>query len=989
MATTSALAITQPATAAQSLRDAVNEFRNVLDEEKRRELDKSKHVPNANDIFVFTARLDGLDPNRRGRSFSSRLLTILSAVRNFCSIADTFVSAHPEIAALVWGSVKLTMMVMSNVASYYEATSDLFMRIGRLCPLFDEYLMLYQSSARLRKSLIEFHTSIVHCCKHVVEAVQRPWGKQILQAFWNSFEQEFESDIKDIRSRSDYVKEEIALAQAQVNAQEQQLQTMERENACRGRSVAMKMLSRTEKQMREWEIQRNARKTQKRRKQLLDELSRHDHLRPLQQSRSKRYSNTLDWIFQTAEFRRWVDGVVPLLCCFGKIGSGKTIATSRVIDHILSRPGSDCLVSFFFAESGNQESLSAETIIRSILRQRLNSTQTPQDVLDGLERLDSSPELNEFVELLRLVMPPPKISYVIIDGLDECEKADRDRLLKALSSFIISGGNIRLLLASRDSVRGEIQNRFPAFDSFLMDCPPALNGIARFIEDILEEKLESGELTLTDDSLKGEIKQALSDGAQGMFLWVTFQIHEICAQHCDEDIRTILRDLPRNLTEVYCRVLRRIQFRGHQKEARKFFPWIAACKQFLSLSQLREAIAIEVGQQYSKPERFYHKMENITSWCENLVQVDEEYQLVQFSHSTIKKFLTEEPLDSTLAEFHVNIAEADHEIGEICVTYLNFNDFKTTVARRPKPILVHDPAQIAQSVLKNHPRTASVLATLRPKVTSSKPVDLGPLQTLTAKGSSASREKLVAKHPFLDYALRNWLLHTRRFRPKMSKMWKLWENMVLNGHSLAKLPGGEDAFNPKGPILTWACDVHHYALLRLVMSHIDYIDEDQSSQIVASCVADDNDADALNTLLEDPYVNRTVKQLLRISVKEGYPAFVERLIAAGTDINAPAAVKYGRTALQAAAGYGHIEIVERLLAAGADINAPAAEFGGQTALQAACTGGYFEIVKTLLAAGADINAPAAEYDGLTALQAAEKFRYHEIMSYLRRAGARK
>jgi hypothetical protein len=114
------------------------------------------------------------------------------------------------------------------------------------------------------------------------------------------------------------------------------------------------------------------------------------------------------------------------------------------------------------------------------------------------------------------MMPPPKISYIIIDGLDGCEKTERDRLLKALSLFIVLEGNVRLLLSSRDNVRGEIYNRFPTFESFLMDCRPALNGIARFIEDILEEKLESGELTLMDDSLKGDIKQALSDGAQGM-----------------------------------------------------------------------------------------------------------------------------------------------------------------------------------------------------------------------------------------------------------------------------------------------------------------------------------------------------------------------------------------------------------------------------------------------------------------------------------------
>lgn len=290
---------------------------------------------------------------------------------------------------------------------------------------------------------------------------------------------------------------------------------------------------------------------EKRRKQLLDELSTYDYLRPLKQSRSKRYSSTLDWISQTAEFGRWVDGEVPLLCCFGKSKSPETLNVitalttdswirqddcyvsmaaapyhvtalltcqrrSSVIDHILSGQGSDRHVSFFFAESGSRESLSAETIIRSILRQRLNSVEIPREVVDSLEQLDSSPELDAFVKLLRLMMAPPEISYIIIDGLDECDKADRDSLLAALSSFITLGGNIRLFLSCRDSVRGEIRNRFPTFDSFLMGCPAALNGISRFVDDILEEKLESGELALTDDSLKEDIKQALSDGAQGM-----------------------------------------------------------------------------------------------------------------------------------------------------------------------------------------------------------------------------------------------------------------------------------------------------------------------------------------------------------------------------------------------------------------------------------------------------------------------------------------
>jgi hypothetical protein len=70
---------------------------------------------------------------------------------------------------------------------------------------------------------------------------------------------------------------------------------------------------------------------------------------------------------------------------------------------------------------------------------------------------------------------------------------------------------------------------------------------------------------------------------------------------------------------------------------------------------------------------------------------------------------------------------------------------------------------------------------------------------------------------------------------------------------------------------------------------------------------------------------------------------------------------------------GILVIVERLLAAGADVNVAAAGgYGGGTALRAASQGGHLEVVERLLAAGADVNATAAFSGGLTALQAASE-----------------
>jgi hypothetical protein len=100
-----------PTATQQSLEDAVSNFQRALSNKERRELQKMSAIPNADAILVFTAELDAANRTRKGESFASRLHSVLSSMGSFCNIVDTYVSTHPEIAGLVWGSIKLTMLV--------------------------------------------------------------------------------------------------------------------------------------------------------------------------------------------------------------------------------------------------------------------------------------------------------------------------------------------------------------------------------------------------------------------------------------------------------------------------------------------------------------------------------------------------------------------------------------------------------------------------------------------------------------------------------------------------------------------------------------------------------------------------------------------------------------------------------------------------------------------------------------------------------------
>lgn len=96
---------------AQTLRDALTSFQNALTPELRARLQASHSVPDANAVLTFTKEIDDENAKRKSRCCAGRLIGVLESVQQFTSIVDTYVSSHPDVAALVWGTIKFALLV--------------------------------------------------------------------------------------------------------------------------------------------------------------------------------------------------------------------------------------------------------------------------------------------------------------------------------------------------------------------------------------------------------------------------------------------------------------------------------------------------------------------------------------------------------------------------------------------------------------------------------------------------------------------------------------------------------------------------------------------------------------------------------------------------------------------------------------------------------------------------------------------------------------
>ena len=102
------------------LEDSVARFRARLTPEQQADLTRIATTPGPNSVLQFTAELDRRNAGKQSRCVAARLQTVLQSVQQFCGVVETFVSSNPKIAALIWGTFKLSLLACLEIASTVE-----------------------------------------------------------------------------------------------------------------------------------------------------------------------------------------------------------------------------------------------------------------------------------------------------------------------------------------------------------------------------------------------------------------------------------------------------------------------------------------------------------------------------------------------------------------------------------------------------------------------------------------------------------------------------------------------------------------------------------------------------------------------------------------------------------------------------------------------------------------------------------------------------
>lgn len=393
-------------------------------------------------------------------------------------------------------SILTIRQLLVGLASHLERFSKLFMEIGKSSPRYQDLALLYSCSDRLKRDLTEYFVVVINICQQFLDYTKK---SKLIQLTTSAFDtQHFQSE-SDLKRHALNIKEEVESLNTKTLVYES------RENS-RIRALVD----------RESQKQRKRRKF-KRRSDYLSACTDFDHETPWKQARKR--GNTTWFAAEKAYLEFKSCKTSSTLVLTGKLGSGKTVLAANVVDDlILSGNG---VVCYFFIRHDITKGCQASIILRSFCRQLL-SRHMNDDAIDMICAQDN-PVLDDdaILALTKDLIKHSKRVFFLLDGLDELDTNDRQQIVSTLDymNSFNTHDSVLLVFASLRSQADIIHSNYQGlYPNRLLSIPEENSDIGAFIDSELTAMIKSEQLVFGDPTIAVEIRDALLEGAHGMFV---------------------------------------------------------------------------------------------------------------------------------------------------------------------------------------------------------------------------------------------------------------------------------------------------------------------------------------------------------------------------------------------------------------------------------------------------------------------------------------
>lgn len=220
--------------------------------------------------------------------------------------------------------------------------------------------------------------------------------------------------------------------------------------------------------------------------------------------------------------------------------------------------------------------------------------------------------------------------------------------------------------------------------------------------------------------------------------------------------------------------------------AGKVFRWVATVKRPLYQEDIWEAMAIRPHQHCMEPERLLKDVNKTTSWCRDLIILDDEDHNFRFAHLWKRSsFFTSIPTRFSMS-FTWTCPISISTLAAYVLRISTSEILKHNLVRPPARswIRIH---RYIESTLVSKPDSAFARSIFKfDKLWRSKPAQKFDLSSLYSYATEDCVNTLIRKpqsqYPFLAYKPEFWLGHSSEFTSDTAT-WSFWKNLVDSRNS--------------------------------------------------------------------------------------------------------------------------------------------------------------------------------------------------------------
>ena len=365
-----------------------------------------------------------------------------------------------------------------------------------------------------------------------------------------------------------------------------------------------------------------------------------------------RQSGTCNWVLEDPQVRPWIedDGGDAVLWMSGIPGAGKSFLSSLIIQNLQIQPNRSTLYYFCSHQFSSEDTCAniLRTLAVQLLQQNMDMVLLVHQAFLQKGSNHSSPVMRK---LLAQVLLTTKVTRIVVDGVDELDRAIQLDILKSLIEIQKSAkDNCKLLICSREEPL--IQKSLPAKTHMKLGDKTS-EGLGLYIKTQVED-LQAA-FPEMDSALVRLVEHRLHSKAKGMFLWVRLVTTTLIDQMSEVQIELAVDQLPEGLDEAYGLIKTRIDaLPTHIRERIfKILYWICAARRPIGLHEVADGIALYPGQiNLNRKTRTNNPKRDIIDLCAPLLESSGK-DVLDLVHFSAKEFF----LDGQSGPF-IDIAKA-------------------------------------------------------------------------------------------------------------------------------------------------------------------------------------------------------------------------------------------------------------------------------------------------------------------------------------------